>query len=136
MLLEIIMKDILAKEVVFDKNTGLSPVVVQDYQTGEVLMLAYANLEALELTVETGYAHFFSRSREKIWKKGESSGQLQKIHDILYDCDADALLYKVDQIGEAACHTGRRSCFFNRISKSGLEREITQPLIDPKRLYK
>lgn len=130
------MKDILVKEVDFDKNAGLVPVIVQDYQTNEVLMLAYANLEALELTVSSGYAHFFSRSRGKLWKKGESSGQLQKMHDILYDCDADALLYKVDQIGEAACHTGRRSCFFNRIKKEGIEKNISAPLVDPKSLYK
>ncbi|WP_456479459.1 bifunctional phosphoribosyl-AMP cyclohydrolase/phosphoribosyl-ATP diphosphatase HisIE [Nautilia sp.] len=98
----------------FEKNGGLVPVIVQDAETNEVLMLAYMNEEALELTQKTGYAHYFSRSRNKIWKKGESSGHTQKVEDILIDCDNDTLLLKVRQNG-VACHTGRRSCFFTKL---------------------
>ncbi|MGJ8454453.1 bifunctional phosphoribosyl-AMP cyclohydrolase/phosphoribosyl-ATP diphosphatase HisIE [Pseudothermotoga sp. U03pept] len=91
----------------------LYPVVVQEWTTAEVLMLAYANQEALRLTKETGYAHFFSRERQKIWKKGESSGNEMKVLEIRKDCDEDAYLYIVDFPEEkVACHTGRRSCFF------------------------
>ncbi|NPA12043.1 MAG: bifunctional phosphoribosyl-AMP cyclohydrolase/phosphoribosyl-ATP diphosphatase HisIE [Epsilonproteobacteria bacterium] len=110
-------------KVDFDKNGGLVPVVVQDANSGEVLMLAYMNKEALELTQKTGYAHYFSRSRNKIWKKGESSGHTQEVKDILLDCDNDTLLLKVKQNG-VACHTGRKSCFFTRLEDS---KEIMAP---------
>ena len=93
---------------------GLIPVIVQDVNTKEVLMLAYANEEAIRKTIETGYAHYWSRSRRKIWKKGETSGNVQKIVEIRVDCDCDALLYIVEQKG-VACHTGNYSCFFRRI---------------------
>jgi len=98
----------------FEKNGGLVPVIVQDADTNEVLMLAYMNEEALKLTQETGYAHYFSRSRNKLWKKGESSGHTQEVKDILIDCDNDTILLKVKQNG-VACHTGRRSCFFTKL---------------------
>lgn len=98
----------------FEKNEGLVPVVVQDIDTNEVLMLAYMNEDALKLTQKTGYAHYFSRSRNKIWKKGESSGNTQEVKDILVDCDNDTILLKVKQNG-VACHTGRKSCFFTKI---------------------
>lgn len=114
----------------FKKGNGLIPVVVQDDTTLEVIMFAYANEEAVKETIETDYAHYFSRSRQSLWKKGETSGNLQKIKDILFDCDNDTLLYKVEQIGGAACHTGRRTCFYNRISKAGLELEIIQPVAE------
>lgn len=93
---------------------GLIPVVVQDAKTKEVLMVAYANEEALKKTFETGYAHYWSRSRNKLWMKGESSGNTQKIVEIRVDCDCDTLLYIVEQKGNA-CHTGHRSCFFRRL---------------------
>ncbi len=106
-------KDLLEK-VDFEKGNGLVPVVVQDVDTKVVLMLAYANEEALMKTIETGFAHYYSRSRRKIWKKGETSGNVQKIVKILLDCDEDTLLYLVKQKG-VACHTGEYSCFFRTV---------------------
>ncbi len=97
----------------FTKTTdGLLPAIVQDYQTNEVLMLAYINKLAWEKTLETGKAHFWSRSRNKLWLKGETSGHVQNIQQILVDCDDDTVVYKVEQLGGAACHTGHRSCFY------------------------
>jgi phosphoribosyl-ATP pyrophosphohydrolase/phosphoribosyl-AMP cyclohydrolase len=101
-------------KVDFVKGDGIVPVITQDATTNEVLMLAYMNSEALELTNSSGYAHYFSRSKQRIWKKGESSGHTQKIVDILLDCDNDTILLKVEQTG-VACHTGRKSCFFTSI---------------------
>lgn len=97
----------------FDEN-GLIPVIAQDVKTKEVLMLAYANREAIEKTIQTGLAHYWSRSRKKLWMKGETSGNVQKVVEIRVDCDGDTLLYMVEQIGNA-CHTGNRSCFFRRL---------------------
>lgn len=94
----------------FDKN-GLIPVIAQDYKTNEVLMLAYANKEAIEKTLEQKTVYYYSRSRQELWHKGETSGHFQYVKEILYDCDADAVLIKIEQIG-AACHTGKRSCFY------------------------
>jgi len=96
------------------KMNGLLPVVVQDADNKEVLMQAYVNEEALKLTKETGYAHYYSRSRKKIWQKGESSGNIQLIREIYLDCDGDCFLYLVEQKGPA-CHTGRRSCFYRKL---------------------
>ncbi|UOD33797.1 phosphoribosyl-AMP cyclohydrolase [Deferribacteraceae bacterium V6Fe1] len=98
----------------WEKMNGLVPVVVQDVVDKEVLMQAYADEQALKLTLETGFAHYYSRSRKSIWKKGETSGHLQKINKIYLDCDGDCLLYIVEQIGPA-CHTGKKTCFFNEI---------------------
>ncbi len=106
--------DILNK-IDWGKMDNLIPVITQDASTNEVLMLAYMNQEALELTVKTNYAHYFSRSKQRIWKKGESSNHLQQIVDILVDCDNDTLLLKVNQEG-VACHTGRKSCFFTNLT--------------------
>ena len=92
---------------------GLIPAVIQDWKTGEVLMVAYMNAASVKRTVETGLTWFWSRSRQKFWQKGETSGNVQKVKDILYDCDQDTLLVKVEQRGPA-CHTGERSCFFRR----------------------
>jgi phosphoribosyl-AMP cyclohydrolase len=102
----------------FDKQGGLVPVIAQDYKTGEVLMLAFMNRETWELTLKTGIVHYWSRSRNKIWKKGESSGNLQEVREIRIDCDNDTLLIKVNQIGDAACHDGYRSCFY-RVVRNG-----------------
>jgi len=98
----------------FDEK-GLIPAVVQEWNTGEVLMVAYMNRESLKKTVETGLTWYWSRSRQKFWQKGETSGNVQRVKDILYDCDQDTLLIKVEQTGPA-CHTGERTCFFRRFS--------------------
>ncbi len=111
----------LSEIIKFNKN-GLVPVVVQDFYSKDVLMVAYANKEAVEKTVSTGYAHYYSRSRQKLWKKGETSGHLQKVKQIFYDCDEDTLLLKVEQIG-AACHTNHRSCFYREFYR-GQTKEI------------
>ncbi len=94
----------------------LLPAIAQDATTGDVLMLAYMNKEAYELTLKTGFAHYFSRSKQRIWKKGEESGHTQKVQDLLIDCDADTILLKVEQEG-VACHTGRKSCFFTSVTQ-------------------
>ncbi len=104
------------EDIAFDEK-GLVPVIAQDIFTGEVRMLAYANKEAIEKTIETGYAHYFSRSRNSIWKKGETSGELQEVVEIRIDCDSDALIYMVRQHKDIACHTGSRNCFFRAFNK-------------------
>lgn len=111
----------ILKEVKFNGD-GLVPAVIQDYQTGEVLMVAYMNRESLEKSVETGKTHFWSRSRQKLWLKGETSGHFQNIRSIHVDCDSDTLLFKVEQTG-AACHTGNYSCFFREVELSGAQGE-------------
>jgi phosphoribosyl-AMP cyclohydrolase len=105
----------LMNEIDFDKGDGLVPVVTQDASSGKVLMVAYANSQAVKLTLETHMAHYWSRSRNKLWKKGEESGNVQKVHDVLIDCDGDTLLYVVDQSGPA-CHTGNETCFFRKLA--------------------
>ena len=102
-------------DLAFEKQGGLLPVIAQDESSGAVLMLAYANIEAVKKTQESGFAHYWSRSRNALWKKGESSGHLQKIVEVLVDCDEDTLLYKVQQSG-AACHTGAANCFFRKLT--------------------
>ncbi len=96
-------------------SEGLIPAIIQDADTNEVLMMAYMNREALEKTRSSGYTHFWSRSRKKMWKKGETSGHVQEVKTILYDCDKDTILIRVEQKGPGACHTGHRSCFFTDI---------------------
>ena len=117
----------------FNKNNGLVPVVVQDFDSNEVLMLAYMNEESLKKTIDTGFAHYFSRSRNKLWKKGESSGNVQEVKDIFVDCDNDTILLKVKQTGPA-CHTGRKSCFFTNLKTNEItmdkEKEIEYNFID------
>ena len=116
----------------WEKTGGLLPVVVQEVASGEVLMLAYMDEEALNLSLETGFAHYFSRTKNLIWKKGEQSGNVQKIEDAYLDCDNDTLLIKVEQQGGAACHTGAKSCFFRKIADANLggesERNLTGEL--------
>lgn len=119
----------------FTKSSdGLIPAIVQDWQTGEVLMLAYVNEEAWNHTLASGLATYWSRSRNKLWVKGESSGNVQKIHEIRVDCDADALIYKVDQVGDAACHTGHRSCFY-RVLRDNQWDVDGVPIFDPDAVY-
>lgn len=96
-------------------DKGLIPAIVQDAENGDILMMAYMNETSLKKTLETGFTHFWSRSRQKYWKKGETSGNVQEIKGILYDCDADTLLVKVKQHGSGACHTGNRTCFYRKI---------------------
>ena len=112
----------------WEKTGGLLPVVVQEVASGEVLMLAYMNEEALDLSLETGFAHYFSRTKNRIWKKGEQSGNIQKIEDAYLDCDNDTLLIKVEQKGGAACHTGAKSCFFRKIAGVNLGGDSEQNL--------
>jgi phosphoribosyl-AMP cyclohydrolase/phosphoribosyl-ATP pyrophosphohydrolase/phosphoribosyl-AMP cyclohydrolase len=96
-------------------SEGLVPVVAQDYKDGTVLMLAYMNKESLEKTLVSNEMWYWSRSRKTLWHKGDTSGHVQKVKEIYYDCDADALLAKIEQVGDIACHTGKRSCFFNKL---------------------
>jgi phosphoribosyl-ATP pyrophosphohydrolase/phosphoribosyl-AMP cyclohydrolase len=112
-------------------KTPLIPAIVQDAHSNEVLMLAYMNEEAYNLTLSTGYAHYFSRSKQRIWKKGESSGHTQKVLDMLIDCDADTVLLKVEQKG-VACHTGRKSCFFTSVTRN---EEVLNKEIDTDAVY-
>ncbi len=107
-------------ELDFDKCGGLVPAIAQDYLSGEVLMLAYVNPESWALTLATGLAHYWSRSRKRLWKKGESSGNVQEVREVRVDCDRDTVLLRVRQVGEAACHTGYRSCFYRRLDGEGL----------------
>ncbi|HKN18790.1 MAG TPA: phosphoribosyl-AMP cyclohydrolase [Dissulfurispiraceae bacterium] len=102
-------------ELKYDSN-GLIPAIIQDARSGDILMMAYMNETSLKTTIETGFTHFWSRSRQKYWKKGETSGSLQEVKEIFYDCDADTLLVKVIQHGEGACHTGERTCFYRKIT--------------------
>jgi phosphoribosyl-AMP cyclohydrolase len=120
----------------FDKAGGLVPVIAQDADTGAVLMLAYMNREAYEETLRTGRAVYFSRSRNKLWRKGEESGNVQEVREIFIDCDADTVLLKVRQIGGAACHEGYASCFFRKVEPGGELRVVGERLFDPKAVYK
>jgi len=120
----------------FDKQNGLIPAVVQDHETGEVLMLAYMNQEAFEATRSTGKMHYYSRSRDKQWMKGETSGHIQEVMEILVDCDQDAAVFKIRQIGGAACHTGYRSCFYRRAEHDGaLTLTEHERVFDPDKVY-
>jgi phosphoribosyl-AMP cyclohydrolase len=118
----------------FDKAGGLVPAVAQDAETGEVLMLAWMNREAFEETVRTGRAVYFSRSRNKLWRKGEESGHVQEVVGVYVDCDADTVLLKVRQVGGAACHEGYKSCFFRRLDGAELT-VVGERVFDPKKVY-
>jgi phosphoribosyl-AMP cyclohydrolase len=109
---------------------GLIPAIIQDAATGRVLMMAWMNRDSLEKTVATGKTWFWSRSRQKFWMKGESSGHTQNVKDIAFDCDGDTLLIQVEQAG-AACHEGYRSCFFRSAGEAGAEFKVTEPLLKP-----
>jgi phosphoribosyl-AMP cyclohydrolase len=122
-------------EIDFEKGDGLVPVVVQDADTGEVLMVAYMNRDAWLKTRETGKATYWSRSRNELWVKGETSGHIQLVKEILVDCDSDTVLLKVRQTGGAACHTGYRSCFFRRIVNEKTE-VIGELIFKPEDVYK
>ncbi len=120
----------MIEQVKFDER-GLVPAIIQDSQSGRVLMMAYMNAESLGKTIESGYTWFYSRSREQLWMKGETSGHVQKVREIYYDCDGDCLLIQVEQTG-AACHTGHYSCFY----RSAASEETEPPVFDPDQVYK
>ena len=125
----------MKKLVDFDKSGGLVPAIAQDAATGEILMLAYMNAESFAETLRTGRACYFSRSRNKLWRKGEESGNVQEVQELRIDCDQDTILLKVNQIGGAACHTGYRSCFFRKIENGNIVEDGIR-IFDPKEVYK
>lgn len=118
----------------FDKMSGLVPAIAQDYRTGEVLMLAFMNQQAWEATLNTGKATYWSRTRQELWVKGQTSGNQQIVKEIRIDCDEDTVLLKIEQRGGATCHTGYRSCFHKKV-EDGKIRVIGSPLFDPKEVY-
>jgi phosphoribosyl-AMP cyclohydrolase len=118
----------------FDKAGGLIPAIAQDVDTGEVLMMAWINREAFDETVRTRRAVYFSRSRNRLWRKGEESGNVQEVVGIYIDCDADTVLLKVRQVGGAACHEGYKSCFFRKVEDGSLK-VVSERLFDPKEVY-
>ena len=128
------MKDSMI-EPNFNKSDGLVPAIVQDAETKDVLMLAYMNRESWEATLKSGKATFWSRSRQKLWLKGESSGHVQIIKNIFIDCDDDTILLQVEQLGGAACHTGHRSCFYRKLEGGELI-VVGEKVFDPKDVYK
>ena len=118
----------------FNKMDGLIPAIVQDYKTGQVLMLGFMNREAWETTLSSGKATFFSRTRQSLWVKGQTSGNIQLVKEIRIDCDDDTVLLKVEQVGGAACHTGYKSCFFKKI-EDGSVKVVGKQVFDPKEVY-
>lgn len=120
----------------FDKMGGLLPAVVQDHQSGEVLMVGFMNREAWETTLDIGKATFYSRTRDTLWTKGLTSGNVQLVKEIRVDCDNDTVLLKVEQVGGAACHTGHRSCFYQKVNPDQSITLVGEPLFDPKEVYK
>ena len=122
-------------ELDFKKSGGLIPAIAQDWKTGEVLMLAYINEESWKETLRTGHGVYWSRSRSKLWHKGEESGNVQIVKEILVDCDADTVIFKVEQVGGAACHEGYQSCFFRKLENGELA-VIEERIFDPKSVYK
>ncbi|MDR1720804.1 MAG: phosphoribosyl-AMP cyclohydrolase [Endomicrobium sp.] len=127
--------DEIIKNLKFD-DKKLIPVIVQDWKNNVVLMLAYMNKEAIKRTLETKKATFWSRSRQTFWVKGETSGNVQKVKEFYYDCDGDCILLKVNQVGDAACHTGHRSCFFSKVTSLETIETIDEILFDPDKVYK
>ncbi len=116
-------------------SEGLVPVIAQDYKTGKVLMFAWMNREALQLTEDTQQAVYFSRSRNKLWRKGEESGHTQSVHEIRIDCDEDVILLRIEQVGGISCHTGRNTCFFKKLEDG--QWKVDQPVIkNPEDIYK
>ncbi len=123
-------------ELDFAKGGGLVTAIAQDDATGEILMVAFMNEEAFDRTVETGEVHYWSRSRNRLWYKGEESGNTQQVKSMYIDCDGDVVLLKVGQKGGAACHTGRVSCFFRKLQDGGEYEVVSEPIFDPREVYK
>ncbi len=124
----------LQDQIDFDKQGGLVPVIAQDDETGDVLMMAYMNPEALAESLRTGRVCYYSRSRDRLWRKGEESGHVQQIRSVHVDCDADTLLVRITQVGGAACHKGYRSCFFKTVENGKLT-IAAEPVFDPSKVY-
>lgn len=124
----------IIKQLNFSKMNGLITVIAQDWKTNEILMCAFANHEAILKSLTTGIAHYFSRSQNKLWQKGETSGHIQEIKEIYIDCDGDVILFKVEQ-KVAACHTGYRSCFYQKIADDGSLRIVGKKCFDPSQVY-
>lgn len=122
-------------KIAFEKQDGLVPAIVQDDATGEVLMLGFMNAEALAETQRSGQAVFFSRSRNKLWRKGESSGHLLRVRELRIDCDADSLLVRVERVGPGVCHEGYRSCFYRRLENDGSVRVMDERAFSPEEIY-
>ena len=122
-------------ELDFSKGNGLLPAIVQDVKSGRVLMLAYISQTSWEKTLETGEAHFWSRSRQELWHKGGTSGHIQKVKEIWADCDDDTVLFKVDQIGGAACHLGYESCFHKKVDRDENVSVVDEKVFDPDKVY-
>ena len=122
-------------ELAFEKMQGLLPAVIQDAASGEVLMLGFMNEESVELTRRTGEVYFFSRSRNKLWKKGETSGHMLLVKEIRVDCDADSLLIRVEAKGPGVCHEGYRSCFFRELTKDGSARVVEEKTFEVESVY-
>ena len=122
-------------QLAFEKMNGLLPAVIQDHTSGEVLMLGFVNAEALAATQRTGEMHFFSRSRNKLWKKGETSGHVLRVREIRTDCDLDALLVRVEAVGPGVCHEGYRSCFFRQIETDGTFTVVEERVFDAADVY-
>ena len=127
--------DAILNELDFEKGGGLVTAIAQDDETGEILMVAYMNADSFRKTLETGEVHYWSRSRKQLWHKGQESGNVQRLKGLFLDCDGDAVLVRVEQVGGAACHTGKRSCFFRRADGDVLVDEGEQ-VFDPAEVYK
>jgi phosphoribosyl-AMP cyclohydrolase len=122
-------------EIAFGKTAGMVPAIVQDFSTGDVLMLGFMNSAALAETQRTGEVVFFSRSRNRLWKKGETSGHVLKVRELRIDCDADAILARVDTVGPGVCHEGYRSCFFRKLDSTGEARVTEEKTFQPEQVY-
>jgi phosphoribosyl-AMP cyclohydrolase len=120
----------------FSKGHGLLPAIAQDYKTGKVLMLGYINQESWEKTLETGEVHYWSRSRQELWRKGGTSGHVQKVKEMYVDCDNDTVLLKVEPMGGATCHLGYETCFHRRVDGSGAVSIVEEKVFDPEKVYK
>jgi phosphoribosyl-AMP cyclohydrolase len=129
------MSETLATGPDFSRGDGLLPAIAQDAASGDILMLAYMNAESYRETIATGRAVYYSRSRKKLWRKGEESGNVQHVREIYVDCDCDTILLRVDQVGGAACHEGYKSCFFRQVTPEGLK-VVAQRVFDPAEVYK
>lgn len=119
----------------FSKGNGLIPAIAQDFRTGKVLMVAYINESSWAKTLETGEVHYWSRSRRELWHKGGTSGHVQKVKEVYLDCDGDAVLFKVEQVGGAACHTGHESCFHWKVDRRGNVSVEGTRIFDPEKVY-
>jgi phosphoribosyl-AMP cyclohydrolase len=123
------------EQLAFEKMGGLIPAVIQDHGNGDVLMMGFVNAESLAATQKTGEVHFFSRSRNKLWKKGETSGHVLRVREIRVDCDADALLIRVDAVGPGVCHEGYRSCFFRTLESDGKLAVVDKKVFEAESVY-